>query len=125
MARLTYKCCSVLLPRVSLVHVATDPDGCVDVGIDVFPATHSWEQEGHLTKCSMHAHDDLALHRQLTFMRMQQMLMLPVDVNSVLCKTADECCSVTGRSGETARKCKQKIAHSNRDSESHVCGDRL
>ena len=23
-----------------------DPDGCVDVGIDVFPATHSWAQEG-------------------------------------------------------------------------------
>ena len=46
-----------------------DPDGCVDVGIDVFPATHSWAQEGHLTKCSMHAHDDLALHRQLTFLR--------------------------------------------------------
>ena len=59
----------------------------------------------------MHAHDDLALHRQLTFMRMQQMPRVPQDVNSVLCKTADECCIVTGRSGETARKCKRKIAH--------------
>ena len=59
----------------------------------------------------MHAHDDLALHRQLTFVRMQQMPRVPQDVNSVLCKTADECCIVTGRSGETARKCKRKIAH--------------
>jgi hypothetical protein len=59
----------------------------------------------------MHAHDDLALHRQLTFMHMQQMPRLPQDVHSVLCRTADECCSVTGRSGETARKCKRRIDH--------------
>ena len=34
---------------------------------------------------------------------------VPLDVNAVLCKTADECCSRAGRSGETTRRCKQKI----------------
>ncbi len=53
-----------------------------------------------MTKCSMHAHDDLALHRQLTFMRMQQMPPLPVDVNSVLCKTADEAAAAAAAARE-------------------------
>ena len=34
---------------------------------------------------------------------------VPLDVNAVLCKTADECCSRAGRSSETTRRCKQKI----------------
>jgi len=38
-------------------------------------------------------------------------MRLPEEVNSVLCKTAGECCTVTGRSAGTARKCKHKIAH--------------
>jgi len=38
-------------------------------------------------------------------------MRLPEDVNSILCKTADDCCTITGRSSDTARKCKLKIAH--------------
>ena len=34
---------------------------------------------------------------------------VPLDVNAVLCKTADECCRVAGRSSERTRRCKQKI----------------